>query len=239
MKRFRHDGVKHSYFTLIELLVVIAIIAILAAILLPALNSARERGRQASCINNLKQCGVMVAAYADDFGGFFVSYTLKDAASRRWDQETLEYLRTYLSVQPGFNPTYASAADYGKYNSLAGSLDCPSANNDKTWSLDYGLNGFLYRAANNMPGWGSDTTTKGYYIISKISAPSDAFVFADSLTYCIQQKEGTASVNPFSYCHSSKANMVFADGHVESASAAEISKDPGTRWKAYWPWYVE
>ena len=65
---------RYSMFTLIELLVVIAIIAILAAILLPALNSARERGRAISCTNNLKQLGTMFAFYVDSNDDYWPMY---------------------------------------------------------------------------------------------------------------------------------------------------------------------
>ncbi len=71
-------------FTLIELLVVIAIIAILASILLPTLNSARDRAKSIKCLSNLKQIGLKVQMYADSYNGYLIPAAYDLGGQDRW-----------------------------------------------------------------------------------------------------------------------------------------------------------
>ncbi len=104
-----------SFFTLIELLVVIAIITILAAMLLPALNSSRAKAKQTTCINNLKSLASALAFYADDYGFYPGSNDELGTPIPRYDGGTV-----YA------NAKYPIPLINGRYVTTVNTFICPS-----------------------------------------------------------------------------------------------------------------
>ncbi len=208
-----------SGFTLIELLVVIAIIAILAAILFPVFGRARENARRSSCQSNMKQMGLGIVQYVQDYDEYYP--TSAGAGTGTWRQKIQPYLKSTQVLRCPSNPennvnalgappletkvSYAAACRFDEDNTATG-------------VLPNGVGVISCTSGNNRPVHSAllQDTTKVIALVETTSQ-QNYFNITDTGSFGVNTQHGGPPPRGHMFAgHLSTTNFLFADGHVKS-----------------------
>ena len=228
-------------FTLIELLVVIAIIAILAAMLMPALQKARETSKKISCANNLKSLGNVYVQYQDAYDNLFPNDWQHEVyATPAYPKSDTGYAHSWVSLLKG---TGFMPIGNVKVNKM---LSCPSENalNRQT---HFGINRGLFFNGQNASyikkGTWRLTSENKFFKTTTVKAPSRIALAGDCTAFQIDPSQTNSAkdggVGPLGsniIRHGGIINMVFLDGHVEALPLNLISEawKPKRDTKPWW-----